>query len=452
MTISTMLSITLTLAQDETGSDPYYPTLGSTDYDVQHYTINLTVDVAANTISGTTTIEILPTEDLNTIKFDFSGLTVEEVSVNQTPAEFERNGTTLAITPSTSLTGGEAQTIAITYSGSPEPVDDPAVPWQGLGWSTSDIGIYVVNEPSGAMSWYPVNNLPTDKATYDYLITVPKPYVVAANGLLIETADTEQGDSTLYHWQSNDPIAAHVTAIYIGEFEAVTSTTDAGLTIRNYFPADVDSDTRAAFDTTPDMIDYFTSLVGDYPFEAYGVIVFPDPEIGFALENQTLSIFGIGAVNEVDIAHELAHQWYGNSVTPAHWSDVWLSEGFATYFQSLWVEHTQGETAFQAVMDHMYQGLNGSGLQPGLTADPGVENLYNVNSYYRGALTLHALRVQVGDDLFFQILREYFERYKNSSATTADFIAVAEEVSGQDLSELFDGWLYQTNLPAEPGA
>jgi aminopeptidase N len=298
------------------------------------------------------------------------------------------------------------------------------------------------------MTWFPVNNLPTDKAIYDYFISVPKPKIVAANGSLIGTVD--QGSNTQYHWKSIDPIAAHITTVYIGEFEIGPGLSNSKIKIRNYFPAQISRGIRARFNITPKMIRYFGNLVGVYPFEAYGVIVLPDPEISYALENQTLSLFGIGSANKSTIAHELAHQWFGDAVTPAHWSDIWLSEGFATYFELLWIEHEQGDAAFQAELHDVYEALIGA--PPVVTADPGVENMYGIHSYFRGALTLQALRLSVcNDELFFQILRTYFETYKNQSATTADFIAVAEEVSGQDLSDLFDAWLYQTALPPEPG-
>jgi aminopeptidase N len=207
------------------------------------------------------------------------------------------------------------------------------------------------------------------------------------------------------------------------------------------------------------MIDYFSSLFGPYPFEAYGVVV-ADVDLGFALETQTLSLFGRtsesrtrgrGTPLEEIAAHELAHQWFGDSVSLKDWRDIWLNEGFATYCEYLWVDHTSGRSIIDGVMRNLYRfAVRNENSFKGTLDNPPANDLFSEVIYVRGALTLHALRVRVGDEVFFRILRTYAERFKYKNASSADFIAVAEEVSGEKLGGFFDGWLNQRAVPDIP--
>jgi aminopeptidase N len=219
------------------------------------------------------------------------------------------------------------------------------------------------------------------------------------------------------------------------------------LPIRNYFPPEADSKITSSFSHTSEMIAYYSQVFGPYPFESYGAAVIP-AELGFALENQTLSIFGTDMVDELTVAHELSHQWFGDSVSLKSWKDIWLNEGFATYAESLWVEHTEGEAAGDQYMQNIYDEAKSKNMAA--PADPAVENIFNDFVYDRGGCVLYALRLKLGDDVFFKILREYYARYQYSNASTDDFIAVAETVSGQDLKSFFDDWLYSVKIPPLP--
>jgi aminopeptidase N len=434
--------------------DSLYPTFGNGGYDVQHYTLDLTVhDVATSELEGITTIESHATQDLSSFNLDFIGFDITSITIDSQPADFERRGQELTINPPTPISKDQPFTTEIRYQGLPGETQSIALPF-ATGWVTFEGGSYVLGEPDGPASYYPVNDHPLDKASYTFRVTVPDPFEVAANGILAET--TNHGETTTFLFEARDPMASYLATVNIGEFDIETSQSENGIPIRNYYPARLPENKREPFQRQGDMIAYFSELFGPYPFEVYGAVVI-DTGFGAALETQTLSIFSIAMLEsgpvegaEQVVAHELAHQWFGDSVSLADWSDIWLNEGFATYAQALWTEHTQGKAVTEEWARQMYQFFlenPDENLPPG---EPRANNLFNGSVYYRGALTLHALRLDVGDDVFFDILKTYQERYRGGNARTADFIAVAEEVSGRDLDTFFRDWLYRRGLPPIP--
>lgn len=445
LTISPIAAQDPSVGADGVG-DSYYPQLGNTGYDVRHYTIELDVDVENNFIDGTTIIQAQATQDLTTFNLDLYGLSISQILVDDDPANYTRDGIELIITPEQTLTADQLFTITIAYSGNPEPFPDPGVHHRQVGWIEFDAGIFILDEPSGAMTWFPSNNHPTDKATFTFNITVDNPYVVAANGLLQET--TDNGDTTTYHFEATDPMATYLAAVNISEFQVITNEGPDGLPIRNYFPLNAPNRIINEFDTTPDMIAFFSDIFGPYPFEAYGAVVLNDRRYSGAIENQTLSTFGQNGVDQEVIAHELVHQWFGDSISVKSWQDMWLNEGFATYGAALWFENQFGAEQLDFTMSSYYNSLSRRNHPP--TADPTPEDIFNITVYYRGAWTLHALRLEVGDEVFFDILRTYYDRHQYGNASSADFIAVAEEISGQDLTDFFQAWLFDRELPPQP--
>jgi aminopeptidase N len=296
------------------------------------------------------------------------------------------------------------------------------------------------------MTWFPCNNHPTDKATFSFYISVSEPYVVAANGILQDEIEDE--DRTTYIFEASDPMATYLAAVNVAEFQLIIDEGPEGLPIHNYFPPDAPQRVISEFETVPDMIAFYSEIFGPYPFESIGVVVIPDSRYSGAIENQTLITFGLNAVGEEIIAHELVHQWFGDSVSVATWQDMWMSEGFATYGAALWLEHSQGHGAFEQTMASYYDALSFTTHPP--PTDPTPEDIFGITVYYRGALALHALRLEVGDEAFFDILATYYDRYQYGYASTADFMAVAEAVSGRDLGELFQAWLFDAELPPMP--
>ncbi|MCK6582486.1 MAG: M1 family metallopeptidase [Anaerolineales bacterium] len=435
--------------------DSLYPGFGNGGYDSISYTLNITVsDVATSDLSAFTAIEAVATQELSRFNLDFAGFEITGITVNSEAAEFDRKGQELTIIPSQVLSKDESFTVVVSYQGIPNPMQSQALPFP-TGWIVYDGGIFVLSEPDGSASFFPVNDHPLDKATYTIIVTVPEPYEVAANGVLQDEVDN--GDTTTYTFTVRDPMASYLTTININDFDVETMESDGGIPIRNYYAASLPDDVNKPFARQGEMIDYFSELLGPYPFEVYGALVM-DTYFGAALENQTMSIFGVDMVDLDDIegtesvvAHELAHQWFGDSISVADWSDIWLNEGFATYGEALWVEYDYGREGLDDWVASVYTEVNEYPEYYPPPGSPEPYNLFNGGVYLRGGLTLHALRLEVGDDAFFEILRTYYDRYKYGNASTEDFIAIAEEIHGKDLTDLFDAWLYDEDLPPMPG-
>ena len=435
-------------------NDSLFPESGNGGYDVQHYTLDITVnDVSTSDLTAATTIAAKATQDLSSFNLDFIGFEISGITINDQPADFDRDGQELTVTPATLLQANESFTVSVQYSGSPNNFTSQSLQFQ-TGWVTFDGGTFVLGEPDGAATFYPVNDHPLDKASFTFRVTVPEPFEVAANGVLTETIDN--GATNTFLFEARDPMASYLATININEFDVETMQADSGIPIRNYYATGLPASVREPFARQGEMLTYFGELFGPYPFEVYGSLVL-DVEVGAALETQTLSIYGLDMIDPNDVtgtegvvAHELAHQWFGDSVSVADWKYIWLNEGFAMYSSGLWIEHTDGRAALDEWIKSVYESVQANRehfIPPGY---PTTGELFNGGVYFRGALTLHALRLEVGDEAFFETLKTYHEQYKGSNATTEDFIAVAEETSGKDLQELFDNWLYSGIIPPLP--
>lgn len=425
--------------------DPYYPLLGNSGYDVDRYVVDLTWNDDTGELGGTTVVEATATVALESFNLDFAGDTVSAARVDGTAAAVDRAETELTITPAAPLAAGTRFVAEIDHTGVPA----RAPSYTSLdfgGWYRQGGVAFTLSQPAGNLVWHPVNDHPADKARFRFEITADADLAVAANGLLSDTVDNADGTTT-WIYETRDPQAPYLTALAIGDLELVDAPPVGDIVIRHAVDRDL-LDDLDRFATLPAMIEAFTEMFGPYPFEAYGILIIDEP-LGVALELQTLSIFGTdwfapGRDLDAISAHELAHQWFGNHVSVAEWDDIWLNEGFATYAQYLWREAS--EPGYD--IDRDIAAIRSLGTRLSLPpGDPGGEDLFDTSVYFRGALTLHELRRQVGDDDFFAILRRHVERHGGANASTADFIATAEEVSGRDLTDFFDAWLYADMVP-----
>jgi aminopeptidase N len=431
-----------------TSGDSIFPELGNGGYDVGHYSIAISYVPSSHRLTGTDTLTARATQALSRFDLDLHRLTVTSVTVDGMRASFVRAADKLTITPGRPLPRGADFTTAIVYGGVPVPYSDPDLGFEGFV-PESD-GALAQGEPQVAAGWFPVNDRPTDKATYDIRLTAPSSLAAISNGVLAgrQTA----GGSTTWHWVESAPMASYLTLVAIGRYR-VTMSTHGGrpvvLAVASALPKSVD----AQLAETPQILDFLVSQFGPYPFDAVGGVVHDDSRIGFALENQTRPAYAPGffAVPQDPtgtIAHELTHQWFGDSVTVGDWSDVWLNEGFATYAEWLWSEH-QGHSTPKHMFDTMYNGPSGT-LPTEPPAQPTEQSLFGPSAYRRGAATLEALRISVGDAAFWRIVRGWARDHAGGNVTTAQFIAYADQVSGKKLDGFFQAWLYENGKPPYP--
>ncbi|PPH12170.1 hypothetical protein C5C71_04300 [Rathayibacter sp. AY1C1] len=425
--------------------DPYFPGLGSSGFDALTYSLVLKYDPATRALGGRAVVTLAPQKDLRSLSFDLTGLTVSKVTVNAGVARFSQSGDELTVTPARTLRKGLPALVSIDYAGTTgNPVDGTGAPF---GWWSTDDGALVASEPDGASTWYPVNDSPADKARYTFSITVPEGRTVVANGLPVGSPTTSKGWTTS-RWVETSPMASYLAMVNIGDYDLVRST-QGGVTTIDAIDRDITGDSRArteaALAKQGAIIDYFSSVFGPYPFRSAGAVV-DDERIGYALETQGRSFYSGGA-DESTVAHETAHQWYGDSVTPETWSDIWLNEGFATYAEWLWEEHTGGASVTESAA-RVAAAPADDPFWSTAVADPGAAGLFDAPVYARGGLTLVALRDRIGADAFGVLLKRWASENRYSNATTADFQALAENVSGSDLADFFDTWLRTKEKPA----
>jgi aminopeptidase N len=432
--------------------DPYYPTYGNGGYDVSHYDLRLKYQPATDELEGTATILATPTQGLTRFNLDFA-LDVDEVRVNGNKAAFAASGEQeLEITPAKPLEQGKQATVVVRYHGVPSAV-------QRYGFTsyqrTPDGGVNA-NEPEAAWWWFPSNDHPLDKATYDVSVSVPDGTQAISNGVLVSSSS--KLGWTRYNWRENKPQATYLATLAIGHFDITTSTSDGGVPVINAYSTDLgdnDGAARASVERTGEIVDWLSGYFGPYPFSTAGGYV-PNVKSGFALETQTRVFYSpkqfANGSNTSVVVHELAHQWWGDSVSLERWSDIWLNEGFARYAQWLWSEHEDEGTA-QELADYVYA------LHPATDSfwtvapgDPGPDNQFDIAVYDRGALAIQALRNAIGDDDFFRLLKTWPTERRYGNGTIVDFQALAEQISGQDLGALFRTWLYATAKPAAPAA
>ena len=533
-----------TIASSSIG-DSIFPLEGSSSIDVLHYDIQIKWNDKSGNMDVKTLIDIKSTQKLSKFNLDFHGLSISSVKVDGIKSIFSRDKDKLNITLTNIVEKGKEFKVEINYSGLPSSLEGSV----SAGWETLKDGVKALSEPISAKNWFPCNNHPKDKATYSFDITVPKAYDVVANGT--PSIPIENDTYKTCHFETREPMASYLTMISIAHYDLEKLEAKDGTPIYNYYYKGMPEDLKKPFKKEVEIMAFFSEKFGAYPFASAGIVASKGESI-LAYETQTRSFFGT-PTNERMLAHEIAHQWFGNFVSLSDWKESWLKEGFATYGAALWLEHKEGKESMNQWIKGSFESLMGIQYLPKvklkkllkifeikeriistddvkvlidlgthgktdlkelssalkLVPKEGISNykldevfqeisfdhfkltfnqytkfmntvdnktfennesfehivsllaeapenvttlvqIYSSGVYVRGALAMHSLRIKVGDDKFFNILKEYFKRYKNSTAGSKEFTQLAKEISGENLDEFFKKWLEDKMLPDMP--
>jgi len=438
----------VTPASDVT-ADPLVPRHGDPSYDVTRYDLDLTWKPSGNQLTARAVLDIVAGASLDRLVLDLHVLRVSKVSVQGAGLRHWRHTSgRIVLRLDGVVAAGTRLRVTVAYGGVPHTVPGPD---GDAGWEELEDGLIVASQPHGAPSWFPCNDRASDKATYRVSINLPSQYAVVANGVLTER--TPRHSRTTWVWEERHPMATYLATLQIGHYDVtLLSASRARVPVTVAYPPRHQQAVGRAFARQVEMLDVFTRLFGPYPFDSYTVVV-TDDVLEIPLESQGLSTFGSNFAStdwgaQRLVAHELSHQWFGNSVTLTHWRDIWLHEGFACYCEWIWSQESGGEsTRSQARRHHTRLGGEPQDL---VIADPGPEQLFDDRVYKRGALTLHALRLTIGDETFFALLRRWLADHRYGSVTTTDFVSLATLVSNTDVGPLLTSWLYDAPLPPLP--
>ncbi|MFC8531973.1 M1 family metallopeptidase [Nocardia sp. NPDC057227] len=430
--------------------DEYLPQNGNRGYRVSRYELELGYRVAGNRLTGRAVLTAVTTEVRDRFALDLSqAMRVTKVLVNGVKAaRYVHQHHKLVVTPQQKIPAGGVLTFTVQYGGTPRPVRGP---WGEVGWEELTEGALVASQPNGAASWFPCDDHPSSKASYRIAITTDSPYYALANGTLV--GKQTKASQTTWIYEQPEPMAGYLATIQIGHYRRHRiGPAHAPVPMDAVVPTRLRAAFEHDFARQPWMMELFTERFGPYPFAGYTVVV-TDDELEIPIEAQGISIFGANHCDgrrsaERLVAHELAHQWFGNSVTIRQWRDIWLHEGFACYAEWLWSEESGGPGA-----DRMARAARHNlARQPQdiVVGDPGPARMFDDRVYKRGALALHALRLELGDRAFFALLREWTTRYRHSSVITEEFTDLAGHYTTLPLRPLWESWLHSAPLPQLP--
>lgn len=428
--------------------DAYTPGHGDASYDVLHYALDLTYRVEGNHLAGRAVLQCVARDDLDEIILDLHGLRVSGVVCDGAAVRYSHTKDALTVRLGSRTPREQPFALSVQYAGNPTPLSTRAL--GEAGWEELSDGVIVAGQPHGAPSWFPCNDRPSNKASYRFAITAPTTYTVVANGTLVSTR--RRASATTWVYEQEEPMASYLATLQIGRYGILEL--DAIVPLYAAVPEALVARYDAAFGLQPEMLKVFTRLFGEYPFPSYTVVITED-ELEIPLESQGLSTFGVNFLvadwgAERLIAHEMSHQWFGNSLTIGQWKDIWLHEGFACYAEWLWSEQSGKVSAHDRAIEH-WQRMHD--LDHDLVlGDPGPEQMFDDRVYKRGALLLHALRLVVGDDEFFSMLKAWSGEHAHGTVSTGQFVEFVQDRTDADVADLFEKWLSEEALPALPHA
>jgi aminopeptidase N len=429
--------------------------------DAIHYRFSISVSDVASSIDAEATATFRVLAPIDAIELDLvgdtgretasqnaarSGMHVKGVLQAGKPVAFTHAANRLRLPVPSGTRPGDELTYAIAYEGTPS---------DGLKVLTNMHGervLFSEGWPNRARHWLPVIDHPYDKATGEMIVTTSSKWQVVSNGVLVEEVDVADGRRRT-HWRQSVPIASWLFAIGVARFDAHHAGVVQGIPLQTWaFPQDRVAARDLFEETSRRAIDFFSSRVGPYPFEKLANV--QATGFGGGMENATVIFYGEKGVasGRGPVVHEIAHQWFGNSVTERDWDDVWLSEGFATYFALLYREQFEGREAFVDGLQRSRDTvLRADEKLPGASVIhrnlDDMQRVLNDLVYQKGGWVLHMLRREVGDDQFWRGMQAYYRRYRDGNASTDDFRKVMEEASGRDLRGFFVQWLTRSGCP-----
>lgn len=429
--------------------DPYWPLDGNGGIDVRHYDIRNAYTLGTGRLTGSTTVTLRATQDLSRFRLDFL-LPVTGVTVDGLTAQHEKpDPHELLVVPTLPLRRGQVVDVRVSYDGFPGRYS-----YAGESNWLADRGeVVAMNQPHMAPWWFPANDHPRDKATYDIRITGPRDLQVVANGLPV--ARSVSGSSATTHWRATDPMASYLAFFALGRFQIVRGTSGGlpyYLAVSRRIPDAARASALRLMRRTSEVTAFLARRVGRYPFESTGGLV-TSLDVGFALENQTRPTYPV--VSERDtylLVHELAHQWFGDSVSVRRWRDIWLNEGLATFFEVVHESATGGPSARAWLRDAYDTYRDAPGFWRLNIAHPGPNHIFDDPVYYRGAMATQALRNRLGERSFWRLLRTWVRDRHDGVGTSEAFEALAERISGRRLGGFFDAWLRAPRPPARTRA
>ncbi|MEQ6902827.1 M1 family metallopeptidase [Nocardioides sp. YIM 152588] len=440
----------LDVAENPTRADSVYPEVGDPLVDALHYDLDLTWAPGDDLLTARETLTFRATADAQRIPLDFSDtFDVRTVEVDGAATGYTLDGHDLTI--DSAVVADRTYEVVLAYAGTPRAAEAPTSRSDfddGVGWIVGeDHETWTLQEPYGAFTWYAVNDHPSDKALYDFTLTTDAPWTGVANGE--NTSSSVSGGLRTTTWHLAEPAASYLVTVAFDDFQVTEMSSPSGVPIQIWAPADGDP-TPGETGYAPQAMAWLEARLGPYPFDTFGIVINAGES---GMETQTMVTLGDTpyATSAAVVIHELAHQWYGDTVTPADWSDVWMNEGMAMYLQGTWEAQQEGISVAEK-LDSWADAEAADRADAGPPGDYDPDDFGSGNIYYGPALMWHELREMVGQRRFARMLRDWPADQENDTADREEYLGWIEEETGEELDDFFDAWLLSPTTPERDGS